>query len=452
MRRLRTKAGAVAVFASAAMLLAACGGSSSGDGSSGSGSGGSLDIYIAAQPNFPDAFATWSTEITDAFKAKTGADLVIETYASGADETTKIQTSIVAGSGPDLYNLGTTFTPVAYATGGFLTLTDDDWKRIGGRERFQPLTLGMSGPDEANQIGVPAAMRPFSLLYNTDMFTAADVKPPTTWDEFVEVGTKLADPASGVYGAALDYSDSFSPWKYIFAMTEQAGGNFVSDDLKTAGLNTEQTLNATTSYFDLLTKYHLTDPASVGWKSGDAIAAFAAGKAAMLPMATAQAIPTLDKSPLKGKYAFATMPTVAPGMTELPADGQPAASIVSGDNIAIASYSDNKDLALQFIDLLTSTDQQLANYEAFGNLPTNQEAMTQLAAKNALLAPFLDIESNSTPTAFTGAWADVQNGVQNVVTQSLPALASGSYHTATVQSLLDVANTTAQSALDRANK
>lgn len=452
MRRFRRRASAVAVVASAAMLLAACGGSSSSDGSSGSASGGSLDIYIAAQPNFPDAFASWSKQITDAFKAKTGADLVIETYASGADETTKIQTSIVAGSGPDLYNLGTTFTPVAYATGGFLTLTDDDWKKIGGRERFQPLTLGMSGPDEANQIGVPAAMRPFSLVYNTDMFTAAGVTPPTTWDEFVQTGTKLADPAAGIYGAALDYADNFSPWKYIFAMTEQAGGNFVSSDLKTAGLNTEQTLNATTSYYDLLTKYHLTDPASVGWKSGDAVAAFAAGKAAMLPMATATSIPTLDKSPMAGKYAFATMPTVAPGMTARPADGQPAASIVSGDNIAIASYSENKDLALQFIDLLTSTDQQLASYEAFGNLPTNQEAMTQLAAKNALLAPFLDIESNSTPTAFTGAWADVQNGVQNVVTQSLPALASGGYDAATVQSLLDAANASAQSALDRANK
>src|SRR6478672_2145462 len=292
MRRLRTKAGAVAVFASAAMLLAACGGSSSGDGgSSGSASGGSLDIFIAAQPNFPDAFATWSKELTAAFKAKTGADLVIETYASSTDETTKIQTSIVAGSGPDLYNLGTTFTPVAYATGGFVTLTDDDWKKIGGRERFQPLTLGMSGPDQANQIGVPTAMRPFSLVYNTDMFTAAGLKPPTTWDEFVATGTKLTNAAAGVYGTTLDYADGFDPWKYIWAMSEQ-------------------TVNATTGYFDLLTKYHLADPASVGWKAGDATAAFAAGKAAMLPMQTAQAIPTLDKSPLKGKYAFVTMPTV----------------------------------------------------------------------------------------------------------------------------------------------
>lgn len=451
MRRSRHKATAVAVIAGAAMLLAACG-SGSSDGSSGSASGGSLDIFISGQPNFPDAFATWSKNITEKFKAKTGADLTIETYASSADETTKIQTSAVAGSGPDVYQLGTTFTPVAYATGSFLTLTADDWKAIGGREQFVPESLGMSGPDENNQIAVPGTMAPFSLVYNTDMFTAAGVTPPTTWDQFVDVGTKLNDPSAGVYGAALDYSDGFSPWKYIFAMTEQAGGNFVSSDLKTAGLNSEQTLNATTSYFDLLTKYHLADPASVGWKAGDATAAFAAGKAAMLPMQTAASIPTLDKSPLKGKYAFATMPTVAPGMTALPAGANPAASIVSGQNYGVASYSDNKDLALSFLALVSTPEQQLANYEAFGQLPTNQQAMTDLAAKNPLLAPFLEIESNSTPTAFTGAWADVQNGVQNVVTQSLPSLSSGSYDTAAVQGLLDTANTSAQSALDRANK
>lgn len=46
----------------------------------------------------------------------------------------------------------------------------------------------------------------------------------------------------------------------------------------------------------------------------------------------------------------------------------------------------------------------------------------------------------------------VQNGVTNVVTQSQPSLASGSYDTGAVKALLDTANSSAQSALDRANK
>jgi multiple sugar transport system substrate-binding protein len=441
------RASAVIVATSAATLLAACGGGSS------SGGGGPLTIFIAGQPNFPTQFAAWSKDLTDKFKAKTGADLVIETYASSSDETTKIQSSIVSGTGPDIYNLGTTFTPVAYGTGGFLELSDDDWKKIGGRERFIPETLGMSGPEQTKQIGIPVAMRPFALAYNTDMFKAAGIAaPPKTWDEFIADAKKLSNPSAGVYGTTLDYSDGFDPWKFIWAMTEQQGGSFVSDDLKTAQLSSTEVQNATNDYFDLLVKDKLANPASVGWKSGDAIAAFGSGKAAMLPMATAQSIPTLDKSAVAGKYAFAPLPTVAPGQSQRPPNGKPAASIVSGDNIAIASYAKDKDLALTFVDMFTSTDQQLANYKAFGNLPTNQDAMNQLSAQSKLLAPFLDIERQSTATSFTGAWGDVQNGVQNVVVQSQPALAEGTYDPATVKDLLDKANATAQSALTRAQK
>ena len=250
----------------------------------------------------------------------------------------------------------------------------------------------------------------------------------------------------------MDYADGFDPWKYIWAMTEQQGGSFVSDDLKTAQLSSNQVMNATTSYFDLLVKDKLANPASVGWKSGDAIAAFGSGKAAMLPLATAQSMPTLDKSSVAGKYAFAPMPTVAPGQSQRPPNAEPAASIVSGDKIAIASYTKQKDLALTFVDMFTSTDQQLANYKAFGNLPVNQDAMKQLSSQNASLAPFLEIENQSTPTAFTGAWGDIQNGDQNVVVQSQPALAAGTYDPTAVKGLLDKANATAQSALTRAQK
>jgi multiple sugar transport system substrate-binding protein len=190
----------------------------------------------------------------------------------------------------------------------------------------------------------------------------------------------------------------------------------------------------------------------VGWKDSDATAAFAAGKAAMLPMLSPAAMATLDKSAMKGHYTFAPLPTVAMGMSQRPANASPAGSIVSGQNISIASYTKNKDLALSFIDLVTSTDGQLARHKAFGDLPTNQEALSQVAKDNPLLAPVAGIEKNSTPTSFTGAWADVQNGVLNVVVQSLPSLARGSYDKGAVKSLLDQAGAKAQSALDRANR
>ena len=222
MRRLRHRASAVAVIASAAMLLAACGGGSGSD-SSGSASGGSLDIYITAQPNFPDAFATWSKDITAAFKAATGADLTIETYSSAADETTKIQSSIVAGSGPDVYQLGTTFTPVAYGTKGFLNPQADDWTKVGGKERFRQ-SLGMSGPDATpdRHPGGDAPLR--HGLQHRHVQGRRHHHPADHVGRLRHRRQEADQPATGVYGLPIGYADGFDPWKFIWSITEQAGG------------------------------------------------------------------------------------------------------------------------------------------------------------------------------------------------------------------------------------
>lgn len=459
MRPMRRMVIATAVMAVAALALAGCsskggsssGGTNTGSGGQGSGNGGSLDVFLGAQPNYPDQFAQWSADVKAKFKAATGADLTIETYASSSDETTKIQASIVAGSGPDVYQLGTTFTPVAYGTKGFVTLSDDDWKAIGGKDQFVPTTLGMSGPDSSTLIGIPVAMRPFVMAYNTDMFKAAGItSPPTTWDELVADAKKLT--SGDVYGLAIGYADTYDPWKFIWSLSEQAGGGFVSSDLKTAQLNSDIVNKATQQYFGFLTNDKVIDPKAAGWKDADAMTAFATGKAAMFPMASATSIPTFDKSAVKGKYAFAALPSVAPGMTSRPAGAPAAQTIVSGDNVAIASYSKNKDLALAYVKLITSKDMQIEMYKYFGNLPTNAEALNQITSDDPLMKPFLEAQNGATPTAFTGAWADIQNGITNVVVQSQPSLAKGTIDTGALKSLLDAANAKAQSSLDRANK
>ncbi|MET3805612.1 multiple sugar transport system substrate-binding protein [Nakamurella sp. UYEF19] len=448
MRRSRPTTTAVAILASASLLLTGCGSSST---SAGSGSGGSLDVFVGAQPNYPTQFAAWSKEVTAKFKAATGADLTIETYASASDETTKIQASIVSGSGPDVYQLGTTFTPVAYGTKGFVTLSDADWAKVGGRARFSPESLGMSGPDAKTQIGIPVATRPFGMVYNTEMFKAAGItSPATTWDQLVADAKKLT--SGDVYGLAIAYGDTYDPWKFIWSLTEQSGGSFLSADMKKAQLDSPQVSAAITSYFDLLVKDKVVSSSSPGWKDADALSAFATGKAAIFPMATGTSVPTLDKSVVKGKYAFAPLPSVPFGLTARPAGAPAAQSIVSGDNVAIAAYSKNKDLALAYVNLITSTDMQVSQFTYFGNLPTSVEASAKVAAANPLLAPFTEAEKGSTPTAFTGAWADFQNGITNVVVQSQPSLAKGSYDTSALAALLSSANAKAQSSLDRANK
>lgn len=411
----------------------------------------SLDVLVAANAQYPQQQRQWFAHVARTFKQQTGATVHFETYADINDEETKLETSAVTSTGPDVYFMGTTFTPLAAATKAFITLSEQDWRTIGGRNRFFDRQRAMSGPDRAHQIGVPMSMRPYGLVYNTAMFRAAGIDgPPSTWDELVADARKLNRPRSGVYGVAVDYADTADPWKYVWTLTRQAGGDFVSRDLTTARLGSPVVRRAVTDYFGLLTRERVVDPHAAGWAAPDALGAFADGKAAMLPMVTPSALPSLQQAKaVRGKYRFASLPLVPFGHTTRPPGGVAAGTIVSGDNLAVADYSPRKQLALRFIAMITGAKEQTHYSQVFGDIPANQAAATGLARNNAQLRAFIAAESRAVPTAFTSAWADIQLALQNVVVQSRPQLSAGRTDEGRVRSLLAAANHTADRSLDR---
>lgn len=436
------------LFAAVTAATALAGLVSCGNGSAG-GAGKKLDVLMGVATQHPAEQRQWMDRIKQEFKAQTGADLQFETFSTTSEEQAKIQTSAVSGSGPDVYSLGSTFVPTAYATRGFQVFNDSDWQQIGGRDRFIPEAMSMAGPDAQHDIAVPLSTRPYGMVYNTAMFQQAGLSgPPQTWDEFVSDAQRLNRPSDGVYGTAFDYGDNVDPWKYIWMLTAQSGGRLISDDLKKAELNSPQVAGAVASYFQL-PKLGIADPKSVSWKSPEALAAFANGKAGMVSMVTPSAAPTLETSSVKGQYAFAPMPLVPFGATSRPADGLAAGTIVSGDYLSVAGYTKNKDLALAFVNLVTNPAEQKQYSQTFGDLPGNEQAAQDLAKDSPQTASFLQAERTSVPTPFTGAWADVQLGLTNIVTQSLPGLTGGGYNPATVQQLLTQSNQQAQASLDR---
>ncbi|MCA4134254.1 ABC transporter substrate-binding protein [Arthrobacter sp. M4] len=450
--RFASSARLAAVVAAAALALTACGSGSSDSGSTGGavdGKGKKLSVLTGVNAQYSAQQKQWFTDIAAKFKAQTGADVEFETFASANDELTRIQTSVVSGQGPDVYSLGTTFTPTAYATKAFVTLSDDDWKKVGGKDRFNPAALGISGPDEQHQAGIPFVSRPFVMAYNKELLAAAGIdKPATSWDELAVQAKKLTNPATGTFGLATGYKDNFDPWKFIWAMSVQAGNPLV--DGKNLKLDDPAVKKAYETYFGWLTKDKVVDPASVGWSNSNAVAAFAAGKAGFLLMTTSSSIPTLEKSAIVGKYAYTTMPTTAPGESSPKGDGDKAASILSGDNVVVADYSKQKDLAFAYIKLITSKEEQLNYQKIFGDLPANNEALKSL--EDPKLKPIADAAAKSKATPFTGAWGDIQLALLNVTVQSIPELSSGSVSDSALQARLKDAQSKAQASLDRASK
>ncbi|WP_285725744.1 ABC transporter substrate-binding protein [Psychromicrobium xiongbiense] len=431
------------------MMLTACGGGSgtSSDNGTVDGKGKTLDVLVGVNTAYPEQQKTWMADIDAKFKAQTGADLKFETFASANDELTKIQTSVVANEGPDVYGLGTTFTPTAYSTGAFVKMGDAEWAKVGGKDRFNPAALGISGPDDKNQIGIPFSSRPFVMAYNTELFKAAGLdKPASTWDGLLDQAKKLT--GNGNYGMAVGYKDNFDPWKFVWAMSAEAGNPLVSGNK--VSLDDPAVTKAYQTYFGWLSKDKVVDPAAIGWTNSQAMAAFGQGKTGIFPITTATAMNSLDKSAIAGKYAFALMPTVAPGQASRPSNGVEAASILSGDNLVVADYSKNKDLAFAYVKLVTSKDEQLNYNKIFGDLPANAEGLKSIS--NPLLAPVTDAATKSHATPFTGAWSDIQLALTNVVVQSLPELSSGGVSDSALAGRLKDAQTKSQASQDRAGK
>lgn len=445
--------GLAAIVTAAALALTACGSGSGSSDTSGSpggavdGKGKTLSVLNGVLSQYPEQQKQWQSDIAAKFKAQTGADVKFETFASANDELTRIQTSVVSGQGPDIYGLGTTFTPTAFATKAFVTLSDDDWKKVGGKDRFNQAALGISGPDKDHLAGIPFVSRPFVMAYNKDLLAAAGIdKPATSWDELAEQAKKMTK--DGTFGLATGYKDNFDPWKFIWAMSVQAGNPLV--DGKNLKLDDPSVKKAYETYFGWLTKDKIVDPASVGWSNSNAVAAFASGKAGYLMMTTSSSIPTLDKSAVAGKYEYALMPTTAPGESSPKGEGANAASILSGDNLVVADYSKQKDLAFAYIKLITSTEEQLIYQKTFGDLPANAEALKSLTDPN--LKPIADAAAKSKATPFTGAWGDIQLGLLNVTVQSIPDLSKGSLDESGLESRIKDSQTKGQASLDRASK
>ncbi|GIG88490.1 ABC transporter substrate-binding protein [Plantactinospora endophytica] len=434
----------VSALSGAILLASTLAGCGSDSGSTGGGE--TLNVLIGANTIYPEEQRKWFDDISARFERESGATVRFETFATPNDELTKIQTSVLSGQGPDIYAIGTTFTPTVYATGAFLELTPDDWTKLGGRDRFLPATLGISGPDREHEVGVPFTTRPFVMAYNRELLAAAGIdKPAESWDGLREQAKRLT--TGGRYGMAVAYADSFDPWKFVWAMSLQAGNPLVSDGK--ARLDEPTVRDAYRTYLGWLATDRVVDPAAVGWKNAQAIAAFGAGRAAYLPMVSATSKVTLDASAVAGKYGYAVMPTVPPGATARPAGGQDATSILSGDNLVVAKYTKHRDLALVLVKLLTSPDQQRTYYETFGELPTDASAATALQADPALAA-MVDSSARSVATPFSGAWSQVQLALVNVVVQSVPGLSAGRVDESRLSTLLAQAQSSAQAALDKA--
>jgi multiple sugar transport system substrate-binding protein len=220
---------------------------------------------------------------------------------------------------------------------------------------------------------VPKDSSTLALEVNTDLWSKAgltDADIPTTWDQLTSVAQKLK--AKGITPMAIgDTRDR------IGAFLVQAGGWWTSPDGTKPTADTPQNEQALAYVQSLLKNGLAKYPKALdaGW-AGEA---FGKGKVAM----------TMEGNWIRGAMTT-DFPNIKYTVHELPAGPKGKGTLSFTQCWGIAAKSKFKTQAQQFVQAMTSADQQLSFAKGFGVMPSRQDAQDTYEQQNPLDAPFID--------------------------------------------------------------
>jgi sn-glycerol 3-phosphate transport system substrate-binding protein len=208
-----------------------------------------VQLLIHFGGKMKDAFQ----EAVDKFNASQDKAEVSVTWVSHPELWPKVLASIAAGVPPDSFTYAPTF-PADLVVDGHCSPVEDymTWPD----DVFPSFDVLIDG----KRWGIPVEGATKELFYNADLFREVGLdpdKPPKTWEELVEQGLKITDPAKKQFAISLPtqpFSFLTDVWlNFVY----QAGGQYLSEDNSKAAFNTDAGLEATTYWVDLFQKYKI---------------------------------------------------------------------------------------------------------------------------------------------------------------------------------------------------
>ncbi|MDQ0791856.1 sugar ABC transporter substrate-binding protein [Streptomyces sp. B1I3] len=385
MRRIRAAA-VGAVTLSLVLTAAACGGGSSGSGGSNeqpktltywaSNQGASLEVdKKVLQPEL------------DKFEKETGIKVKLEVVPWG-DLLNRILTATTSGQGPDVLNIGNTWSASLQATGALLPWDEKNFEAIGGKDRFVESALGSTGVQGKDPAAVPLYSMAYALYYNKKMFADAGIKkPPTTWDEVTEAGKKLSK--DGKWGLGAEGSNLSNNIHQVFVLAKQHGADFFTADGK-ADFTSDGAVAAVKQYVDLMAKDKIIAPGNAEYAQNQSLSDFAKDKTAMVLWQTAAA--TFEAQGMN-KDEWDVVP--APVQSGEPGEGKGTNSMVAGINLAVFNNTKNIDGAKKFVKFMTSDAEQTVLNKEYGSIPPVKAAQEDAAFNTFALSPLRETLATS---------------------------------------------------------
>lgn len=323
----------------------------------------------------------------------------------------KLTTALAGNNPPDVIEMGNTQNAKFSASGALLDLS-----KRGDQLGISSWPQGMasSGTWDGKTYGAPLLAANRVVIYRTDLFKAAGINPPKTFDEWLTATGKLnaanaKDPKfQGIYLPGQSW--------YVFAgMLWDAGGDLAVKD----GKNWKGALD-TPAAAEAINRYAALQKLSKAPKDADEATpqqfeVFAQGKVGQmigLPWEMGSAVGA--NAALKDKVGVFAIPG--------PSADASGSVFLGGSNIGISVGSDSPDLAADWVALMTGEKHQLALAKASNIVPNRTALVSQLTDETAKVMAAAAAHGKVTPV--DPRWAGVEAGA-NPIKDFMTAVLTG---------------------------
>ncbi|HEX3750375.1 MAG TPA: sugar ABC transporter substrate-binding protein [Streptosporangiaceae bacterium] len=400
--------------------MAACGGGTS-TGGTGGGSGSTKNATITYWASNQGAslqadYNTLNPELKK-FKQETGITVKLQVIG-WADLLNRILAATTSGQGPDVVNIGNTWSASLQATGAFLPLSSSTLSQIGGSAKFLTSAMGSTGAAGQTPIAVPIYSLAYGLYYNKAEFKAAGINtPPATWDQVVADGKKLTK--GGNYGLAIEGANPSENIHNVFVLSKQKGGSFF-DSAGNPTFTTAANVAAVQQWVNFMATDKIVNPGDAEYDQNQSVADFAKGKAAMLLWQAAGT--TLKADGMSPDAYGVAAPPVESGT---PSMSNPD-SMVAGINIAVFKSSKNQAAALKFVKFMTSQSESTLLNGKYGSITPVKAALAATPAATQEQTVLRNVLSNSaTPLPQVAKEAQFETAVGGAVKTLFADAAAG---------------------------
>src|SRR5438067_6933457 len=340
----------------AAVVVAACGGSSP-QSNNPANETGTLTIWLM-NGSAPQAVVDG---VNADFKAKYPKVTVNVEIQQWGDIGTKLDTAFAGSTPPDVVELGNTLVAKYAAAGALEDISGKKPSFDNSSTWLQSLTDSCTLTGKLYCVPYYAGSR--AIIYRKDFFAAANVQPPDSMDGLLTVGQKLM----AAHSSDPNFSALYYPGKYWYAALPFVW-DFGGDIATQSGGKWQGSLNSSSSQQGLTKLNSLVAALSRADKTGDEAkqdAAFAQGHIAMI-IANGWEVgvitdPKAGDPSLKDKLGAFPIPSHTAGQT--------APVFLGGSDLGVAAKSKHQDLANEWVETFTNNKHMTEMATVSGVIP-----------------------------------------------------------------------------------